>query len=575
MSHSPCVRREVYKIVSGRGKLMGVSEGRWSFGAAAMIAGWYAFAWLTVRPLTGAPVVDSWVYQHAVTALANGGVLRFAGYTEAMPVGQVIYGLAWTRLFGAGSPSFDLSVAVLGMAGALVLDALARRCGAKPVPAMLATGLLICNPCYLFLSFSFMTEIPFLLPFLASLLAFTRADGASERRWLWLAALLAVVAFSVRPFGGAALIGCGAALVVYDRELWRGAPGALARTARRLAPFACAFVVCGAFWICLVRDMRPWHLTYNESRVFEGFFLVPVLDYLKMWVLGPLLYLGLVLAPLALVHAAARWRRASAIALGIFALAVLVTAVEDHFAWAIPDCRCFGGWSGALTLRGMPRALNWTQAAGGAAGWIVAALGSVGAAGLSVAAIETIPRIGRGAAAVLLTAAVYWLATLPLWLFSDRYYLLLVPAGCLLLALAPLPRGRGRSFAAAAAMTAVMGLMSLGGLYSYQRGAQAVLEARNALLARGIPRSAIDAGYPLDGQDLYRYPRGGIETPTDERGIAMVTSSEPRPYMITAAPIAGAAIVRQFSWPGPFGIGARRPLYVLRMKAPYNVRRAR
>jgi hypothetical protein len=45
---------------------------------------------------------------------------------------------------------------------------------------------------------------------------------------------------------------------------------------------------------------------------------------------------------------------------------------------------------------------------------------SAGAVGLCVAAAE-VPRMGRAAAAVMLTAALYWAAMLPLWFFSDRY----------------------------------------------------------------------------------------------------------------------------------------------------------
>ncbi len=541
---------------------MEVNEGRWGIGAAAaLIAGWYLFAWLAVRPLSDAPVVDSWIYQHAVAALAHSGRLRFAGFTQAMPVGQVVYGLAWSRLFGTSAPSFDLSVALVGIAGALVLYTLMRRCGAETAPALLATGLLSCNPCYLFLSFSFMTEVPFLLPLLACHLAFARADEAPRaQRWLWLAALLAIAAFTVRPFGGAALIGCAGALVLYDRELRRGSSQAFGRVVRRLAPFATASVVCGAVWIWLMWKIQPWQLSYSESHALRAFFVVPAMGYLKMWVLGPLLYLGLVLSPLALVHAALRWRRALTCALGILTVALVVFALQDRLAWEIPDFRCFGGWQRMLVLAGTEtQHFRWP----GVAGWIVAVLGSLGAAGLCLAAVEVIPGMRRGAAAMMLTALVYWVATLPLWFFADRYYLVLVPAGCLLLALAPLPHARA-PIVAAAAMTAVMGLLSLGGLYAYQRGAQAVLEARDALLASGVPRAAIDAGYPLDGQDLYRYPQGRPDMPADERGIPMITARQFSPYTIAAAPIAGTKVVRRFSWPGPFGLGTRA-LYVLRL----------
>jgi len=527
--------------------------------ASLLIVVWYLFAWLAIRPLSDAPVVDSWIYQHAVKAPWRAGRPNFAGFTKAMPVGQVLYGVLWTRLFGSTSASFDLSVAVAGAAGALMMYALARRCGAQHSSALLATALLVCNPCYLFLSFSFMSEVPFLTLLIGCNLAFACADGArNEGRWIWLAAALGVAAFTIRPFGAAAILGMAIAMLLYERR-----PSDGRAIARRLIPVATALVACAAFWIWVTRENQSWSLELNELAIRNYFFLVPALGYFKGWLIGPLLYLGLVLAPLALVHAVTSWRRAVPLALIIFALAIVLTAIDDHLVWKIPECKCFGGWPGALVVNGMPENFHWH----GATGWIVAALASTGAAGLCVVAMEVIPRMGRAAAAVALTAAIYWAGILPLWFFSDRYDLVMVPAGCLLLAIAPLRRGhtpttRTITLTVAAAMTTMMGLLSLGGVYAYQRGAQSVVEARDALISKGVLRDEIDAGYSLNGEDLYRYPAAGIDTQSDEPGIPMITSAKMSLYTIAAAPQLDADVIKRFSWPGAFGFG-QRPLYVL------------
>jgi len=89
------------------------------------------------------------------------------------------------------------------------------------------------------------------------------------------------------------------------------------------------------------------------------------------------------------------------------------------------------------------------------------------------------------------------------------------------------------------------------------------MRERDLLLAQGIPRDQIDAGYGLDGHDLYRYAACGIDTQADEAGIPMVTSSTLASYTIAGAPIGGNEIIGRFTWPGPFGFGAR-PLYVLK-----------
>jgi hypothetical protein len=121
----------------------------------------------------------------------------------------------------------------------------------------------------------------FLLLLLASHLAFACSDGSRPRLFLWLTAMLAVVAFTVRPFGGAAIIGTAGALLLYDRELWRSAPEALARTARSIAP---------------------------------------------------------------------RWRIALPITFAIFAVAMLVTAIDDRMVWRIPECKCFSDLGSAFFL---------------------------------------------------------------------------------------------------------------------------------------------------------------------------------------------------------------------------------
>src|SRR5271170_7347992 len=182
--------------------------------AVGVVVGWYALALGVLHPLANGPVVDSWIYDEAVRWFRATGEFRFPGFTETMPIAQVLYGAAWGAIFGGRPASLDLANVVLGIVAALLLYALAIRCGARSWQALAATGLLICNPCYLFLSFSFMSEISFLAALLGAHFAFAKAEGRIV--WLWLSASLAVVAFAVRPFGGAAILGSIGAIVIYD-----------------------------------------------------------------------------------------------------------------------------------------------------------------------------------------------------------------------------------------------------------------------------------------------------------------------------------------------------------------------
>src|SRR5260370_17660734 len=124
-----------------------------------------------------------------------------------MPIVQVLYGAAWARAFGANAVSLEISTVLIAVVWGVMFYALALRCGARRWQALAATGLLICNPCFTLLSFSFMTEIPFLALIVATSLAFANATGARAQSWLWLTAALAVIAFMIRPFAALPIAG--------------------------------------------------------------------------------------------------------------------------------------------------------------------------------------------------------------------------------------------------------------------------------------------------------------------------------------------------------------------------------
>jgi len=526
--------------------------------AIGVVVGWYALALALLHPLANGPVADSWIYDEIVRWFLATGEIRFPGFTEAMPVAQVLYGAAWGSIFGTSAVALDLANVLLAIVGALLMYALAVRCGAPTWQALAAVGLIVCNPCYLFLSFSFMSEIAFLAALLGSHLAFAYADGERQVRFLWLSASLAVVAFAVRPFGGAAILGSMGAILIYDARRPAQSRASIVQIGSMLMPFVVAIVGCVLIWIWLtVLRTPPWKLTHNEGN-FAYIFMVPVREYVRMGVLAPLLYLGIVLSPLALLRVASK-NTGRTVALGgaIFIATLILMHGAGRYP-SMPEMSCFGGWSNALTLRGMPDRFVWHDA------WqyVAMALGSIGGAGLIFAAIEVIPKLTRASASVLITAGVYWAAMLPLWFFSDRYFLVLVPAAALMLALAPLPE-RLPMQVGAFSMTAAMGLMSLGGVYSYQRGLAAVMAARDLLQKSGIPRSAIDAGYGLNGLDLYGFGRRGAPNESEDAAVPMITSAELEEYTIAAGPVQGTEIVRKISRPGPFGFGSRE-MYVLR-----------
>ena len=94
-------------------------------------------------------------------------------------------------------------------------------------------------------------------------------------------------------------------------------------------------------------------------------------------------------------------------------------------------------------------------------------------------------------------------------------------------------------------------------------GLTALMAARDRLEKSGIKRSAIDAGYELNGLELYRFPRRGEETIREEAGIPMITSAKVDEYTIAVRPFPGTETVGRIFCLGPFGLRSRE-MYVLR-----------
>ena len=305
--------------------------------------------------------------------------------------------MAWAHAFGGNSVSLEISVVVLAVLCGVMFHALAIKCGAPRWQALAATGLLICNPCFTFLSFSFMTEIPFLTAMVAAHLAFAKAEGRREQLWLWLAAAMAVIGFLIRPFAAMAIAGCVGAMILYDARLRGTNRWDRARWIKKMAPFGAALAICAGMWIWLtVLGPKPWEVQLNENH-FRYIFMVPIANYLRAGVLGPALYLGTVLSPLAILQLTTpRWRRVAMGGAGIFAVALVLMWMDNRMP-VTPEYSCFGGWHNVLILRGQINRFSWD----GDWQYAFLVLASFGAAGFVVAFAEIFKTLGRGAAAIV------------------------------------------------------------------------------------------------------------------------------------------------------------------------------
>jgi hypothetical protein len=131
-----------------------------------------------------------------------------------------------------------------------------------------------------------------------------------------------------------------------------------------------------------------------------------------------------------------------------------------------------------------------------------------------------------------------------LWLYYDRYYLLLLPMFTALVLLYLRPT----KVVNMVGMVGVLlwGAVAVTGTIDQFRYTLTVVETRDWLLHRGVAAAHIDAGYALNGWWLYAHPPTGLPSRWREPDVPWVTSSSALPYKIANVPEPSYAVVRSF-----------------------------
>ena len=141
----------------------------WSALAIISLIVFWIFVVLIINPVGDFMVNDDWAFTRTFETLLHEGRLASTGWGPAHAPGgpALIAQLIWTLPFAliAGPSPTVLRIAVLSLAGlgTFGLFALLRLLKAPPPFALFGTFVFILNPLFLSQSFSFMTDVPFVL----------------------------------------------------------------------------------------------------------------------------------------------------------------------------------------------------------------------------------------------------------------------------------------------------------------------------------------------------------------------------------------------------------------------------
>ena len=498
----------------------------------------YSFATILLHPFPNLPFHDDWTYAWSVEHFLKTGELRVLDWSVHYPFAQILWGALFCLPFGFSFSALRVSTVVLAWLGALALYGTLRELGRARSESLIATVVLLANPVFFVLSFSFMTDVPFLS--FANIAFFFIVRGLSRR------SSLEIYAGCIFAAGG-----------LFIRQIAVAIPASL------------------LLYFLFTPSHRSWRYLLPTSGICLLFFLAPILTAqifgvtsasksLTTWVidfwlhhypqavsglLRIFIHTGLALLPLSMPIVASVYRRS--LFWRVVAALSILTGCSMLLAGEIPNPQD-GMWQ--LNTLGRERhLLQGPPAPDFLPPWLNPALFVLSFLSSTVITVKVIDVIRAGIGNPLgffvLYGSIQFALIMALWFFgpwgSDRYTMVLFPPLIVILT--------NSQIKAKVALAGITVLFALSMLVTWNetQTSRAIAQGVAWLRARNIPLASIDAGYVFNGWNLYAHPENLPPGAVPERDVPFITSGKKKPYVIAASPIAGYRVIHEYSWAVP------------------------
>lgn len=459
---------------------------------------------LVDRALPGYPINDDWVYGKCVFTLMQTGQFDFPTFAGMSLFTHVLWGGLFCVLFGSNFTSLHIAGLVMSLLGAILLYRFVLQQSSSPSVASLFTVSLCLNPIFFALSCSFMTDVPFLVLALVTVISYVQLAKEPKLTHAAAFSLSSIVSTMIRQCG---LCFTGAAMGT--EFLLRG------RGKSVLLPVCSAFVLS-----CLVL-LTYEHWLQEHSRNLDEYLSLtsllqgqisskrghlPLINSLARLTKMPFYY-GFLLGPIGLGIFAGYWRESRRKFLAITVGALIMSVAMIWKFHAMPLCANVLEKTGIgpLTIAINLPTLNAS----------VANLLTCLCALAALSILAEVLRCGVNWKSLshseqkvfcfaLLASLLYGAPLLVPNPFFDRYMIPLMPPCLLVLLLSKSYRRMHFIVAWAAASVMVTATAIL--LFNYHSLQQARWQLIDAAANMGIDRSRINAGFESSGLYIYKWP---------------------------------------------------------------------
>lgn len=154
-----------------------------------------------VGPIGDFPLNDDFSFGRTVFHLVEHNELVFDDWLAMTLIVQVVWGAVFCEIFGASFTVLRLSTLVLAAIGLFIFYKTLKQVHASKKQAGLLVTCLAFNPLFFLLSYSFMTDVPFLSGILLSVFYFLQYFKKEKFQHLLLATAAALLATFIRQLG--------------------------------------------------------------------------------------------------------------------------------------------------------------------------------------------------------------------------------------------------------------------------------------------------------------------------------------------------------------------------------------
>ena len=446
---------------------------------------------IIIRPYGNYPVLDDWQPALAVLEFVGSGKIFYPEYLTAFSLPQILWGIIASSVFGFSFVALRVSTIFFAWGCLYFTYAFLRENKFSQKISVAATSLLLASPFFIFLSFTFMSDVPALFFLLGALFFFSRGFRRGHYPSLALGALFSGIGFFTRQFD--ILIAIAAMLIYFF--------GTSLSRKMGYSIFGLLFAAITAILVILSRIGITAHhaiLSYIPGGTFFEVSLI-VGSFILLLII---FFVGTIM-PAIIEHSFHLWNRGR-ITIPQFLLFIGVVVIggsATYFLLApfLTIVTYYGFGSVHIVMPGQPPL--WGRAS---IYWIFFGICLLGIFAIysNRTSIRRFLREQPWNAFFWCYAILYSGCISIFFPLFDRYYVLLLPFACYIGAI--LLKTYSRSLTLFYLGVFAVGVYGLIGTYNYFAWNDARWELGGRMVESGIPREQINGGYEWNGWYFYK-----------------------------------------------------------------------